>query len=202
MPDFEKPAEAVAANEIGETNKQTIENKTALDYFAIALATWGVGYIPLAPGTWGSAVGVLIYIFTARAVCHFGAHLSQLGFSDAQSAAWIHFFISFKLLLFCFAGIWAASRAAKIFNRKDPGKVVVDEVLGQLVCFLFVPFEVSWTVIIAGFFLFRLFDIWKPYPVNLLENLPEGLGICADDILAGVYAGVCLALFYAVSFYF
>lgn len=185
------------------TSEQELNSKkNLLDYFAVALATFGVGFIPLAPGTWGSAVGVLIYLFFARVQTHFNAHLLQSGFTSAQSAASIHFIFALALLLFCFFGIWAASRAAKIFNRKDPGKVVVDEVMGQLIVFLFVPFGVSWTIIFAGFFLFRLFDIWKPYPVNLLENLPEGLGICADDILAGVYAGICLALFYAVSFSF
>ena len=76
---------------------------------------------------------------------------------------------------------------------------MVDEVMGQLITFLFVPFVVSWQMILAGFLLFRLFDIWKPYPVRTLEILPDGLGICADDIVAGVYAGICLAIIYAIS---
>jgi phosphatidylglycerophosphatase A len=76
----------------------------------------------------------------------------------------------------------------------------VDEVLGQLITFLFVPFGVGWPFILAGFFLFRLFDIWKPYPIDGLQVLPGGLGICADDMVAGVYAGVCLSVIYAASF--
>ena len=71
--------------------------------------------------------------------------------------------------------------------------------MGQLIVFLFVPFDISWKLILAGFLLFRLFDIWKPYPIDSLQNLPAGIGVCADDILAGVYGGVCLSLIYAVS---
>jgi phosphatidylglycerophosphatase A len=75
----------------------------------------------------------------------------------------------------------------------------VDEVIGQLLVFLFVPFDISWKLILAGFLLFRLFDIWKPYPIDSLQNLPAGIGVCADDILAGVYGGAVLSLLYALS---
>jgi phosphatidylglycerophosphatase A len=101
-------------------------------------------------------------------------------------------------LLFCLLGIWAASRATVFFQNKDPQQAVIDEVIGQLLTFLFIPFTSSWKMILAGFLLFRLFDIWKPYPINSLQNLPAGIGVCADDILAGVYAGVCLSLVYAI----
>jgi phosphatidylglycerophosphatase A len=70
--------------------------------------------------------------------------------------------------------------------------------MGQLITFCFVPFGIHWLLILAGFLLFRLFDIVKPFPVRSLEILPGGLGICADDIVAGVYAGLCLAAVYAV----
>jgi phosphatidylglycerophosphatase A len=93
-------------------------------------------------------------------------------------------------------------RAVKIFQNKDPQQAVVDEVIGQLITFLFVPFGLSWRFVFAGFILFRLFDIWKPYPIDSLQNLPAGIGVCADDILAGVYAGTCLALIYAVRISF
>ncbi|MCA1625430.1 MAG: phosphatidylglycerophosphatase A [Acidobacteria bacterium] len=96
-------------------------------------------------------------------------------------------------------GIWASSRAVELFQNKDPQQAVVDEVIGQLITFLFVPFTVSWKFVAAGFLLFRLFDIWKPYPIDSLQNLPAGIGVCADDILAGVYAGTCLAVLYAVA---
>src|SRR5258706_15155168 len=70
---------------------------------------------------------------------------------------------------------------------------------GQLITFCFIPFGLKWPFILAGFLLFRLFDIWKPYPIRDLEVLPGGLGICADDIVAGVYAGICLAVGYAIT---
>jgi phosphatidylglycerophosphatase A len=70
--------------------------------------------------------------------------------------------------------------------------------MGQIVTFLFIPFTTDWRWLLAGFFLFRLFDIWKPYPIDDLQSLPKGLGICADDLVAGVYAGICLSIVYAV----
>jgi phosphatidylglycerophosphatase A len=96
-------------------------------------------------------------------------------------------------------GIWASGRSTELFGNTDPSQAVVDEVIGQLIVFLFVPFGIGWPLILAGFLLFRLFDIWKPYPIDSLQVLPGGIGVCADDILAGVYAGVCLAVIYAVS---
>ena len=78
-------------------------------------------------------------------------------------------------------------------------QAVVDEVIGQLITFLFIPFGVHWSFILGGFLLFRLFDIWKPYPIDHLQELPGGIGVCADDMLAGVYAGVCLSIIYAIN---
>ena len=69
--------------------------------------------------------------------------------------------------------------------------------MGQLITLTFIPFGVPWPFVLAGFLLFRLFDIWKPYPIDHLQELPGGIGICADDLLAGVYAGLCLAIGYA-----
>lgn len=172
--------------------------KNSADYFALALTTFGVGYIPLAPGTWGSAVGILIYLLFRRFEQLATAGFLPHGWNDVQITALIHFINTVIFLIFCLIGIWASGRAAKIFADKDPQKVVVDEVMGQLLVFLFVPFEISAWLILAGFLLFRLFDIWKPYPIDSLQNLPAGIGVCADDILAGVYGGICLAAIYAV----
>lgn len=178
-----------------------------LDHLSLSLTTFGVGYLPIAPGTWGSAVGVVIYLgagkvaglFSDRATAHdpnwdlYGAALPAI--------------VAIALLLFCLAGIWAAGRSMEFFGNTDPSQAVVDEVMGQLITFLFIPFSVSfipfagsWTFIFAGFLLFRLFDIWKPYPIDDLQGLPGGIGICADDIVAGVYAGICLSVLYAISF--
>ena len=92
-------------------------------------------------------------------------------------------------------GIWAASRTERILGAKDPGKVVVDEVAGQMIALL--PLSVfalgrGW--IIVSFILFRLFDIFKPYPARRFEALRAGLGIMADDLVAGIYAGVIVAV--------
>jgi phosphatidylglycerophosphatase A len=96
------------------------------------------------------------------------------------------------------AGIWAASHVEKLSARKDPGKVVIDEVVGQFIALIPVPFvlETAWWTAILAFILFRFFDIVKPYPARRLESLPGGLGIMADDVIAGVYAalGVMLAV--------
>ncbi len=175
------------------------QNKTFLDYFSLAITTFGVGYLPLAPGTWGSAVGVLIYIIFGYVESLAILNYLPKGFSNEQISAWIHFFNLSVFLLFTLLGIWAAARATELFKDKDPSQAVVDEVIGQLITFLFIPFTTSWKLILAGFLLFRLFDIWKPYPIDYLQGLPAGIGVCADDILAGVYAGVCLSLIYAIS---
>jgi phosphatidylglycerophosphatase A len=103
------------------------------------------------------------------------------------------------LVIFCLVGIWASGRSIPLLGNEDPSEAVVDEVMGQLITFCFIPFGVGWPFILAGFLLFRLFDIWKPYPIRDLEILPGGLGICADDIVAGVYAGICLAVGYAIT---
>jgi phosphatidylglycerophosphatase A len=111
----------------------------------------------------------------------------------------IHAVILVTFLLFILAGIWAAGRSIELLGNTDAPQAVVDEVIGQLIVFLFIPFTTSWILIVAGFALFRLFDIWKPYPIDYLQGLPGGIGVCADDILAGVYAGVCLSIIHAVT---
>lgn len=111
----------------------------------------------------------------------------------------IHSVILVSFLLFILLGIWAASRSIELLGNSDASQAVIDEVIGQLTVFLFIPFTSSWLLIGAGFLLFRLFDIWKPYPIDYLQELPGGIGVCADDMLAGVYAGVCLSIIYAIS---
>ena len=144
-----------------------------MDYAALAIATWGVGYLPLMPGTFGSLVGIAVFLL--------------LKWWPIQVAATV---------LITFTGIWAGSRTERILRLKDPGRVVVDEVAGQMIALL--PLSVfaasSLTWIIVSFILFRLFDIFKPYPARRLEALPSGLGIMMDDVLAGAYAAVIVAV--------
>jgi phosphatidylglycerophosphatase A len=172
--------------------KQSIEKRNAsgfVDYIALALTTFGVGYIPGAPGTYGSAVAVAIYLGIAAFETHAAGHPGDPAFKAA-----FHYAVNAILLTaFCLVGIWASGRTAPIFGRKDPSQAVVDELMGQFVTFCFIPFGLGWPFILAGFLLFRLFDIIKPFPARAMEDLSGGLGICADDIVAGVYAGICLA---------
>ena len=172
------------------------------DYFSLAVTTFGVGYLPLAPGTWGSMVGVLIFLFVRQIETAIYNNLHLAGVSDAPIIASVYAANTVIFLLFCLLGVWTAGRSTELLGSKDPSQAVVDEVIGQLAVFFFVPFDVSWKFVLAGFLLFRLFDIWKPYPIKLLEKLPDGLGICADDFLAGIYGGAVLSLIYAVRLSF
>lgn len=199
MPSYDELIHISATVESQQLAKEKIEKKSFLDYFSLGVTTFGVGYLPLAPGTYGSAVGVLIYLFFRQIEAGTVSSFTLQGWKEAQITAWIHVFVGFLFLLFCLLGIWAATRATKLFKNKDPQQAVIDEVIGQLLVFLFVPFDISWKLILAGFLLFRLFDIWKPYPIDSLQNLPAGIGVCADDILAGVYGGAILSLLYALS---
>ncbi|MBC7796053.1 MAG: phosphatidylglycerophosphatase A [Pyrinomonadaceae bacterium] len=155
---------------------------TPVDYSALALATVGVGYFKPAPGTWGSAVGVLIYVAWRQIELSFGNVNTQL----ALTAVF--------LWVVSMVGFWASKRAEIILNEPDPQKVVIDEVVGQLITLAFLPLNVSWYWILLGFGLFRLFDIWKPYPIFQIQDLPDGIGVMIDDIIAGFYAGGVLLI--------
>lgn len=176
-----------------------IAEKNWLDYLALALATFGVGYIKIAPGTWGSIVGVGLYLLIRLA--EFGIWQIGLtrGWRVEQLDAWrivAHLFI---IILTSAIGIWAADRAAKILNKKDPQQVVIDEIAGQFIALMFVPLNVSWWLILVGFVLFRFFDILKPYPINSMQELPGGFGVVVDDLVAGIYAAVVMSLIAAIQ---
>jgi phosphatidylglycerophosphatase A len=176
-----------------------VGKRTAWDWLALGVATCGVGYLPVAPGTWGSGLGVGLYLLFNS--------LSTRLMTDAAARGWTAEALeqtrTSGLLLLVFvlslAGVWAASRAESLLGRKDPGAVVVDEVAGQLMTFLFVPRSAGTWVIIAGFLAFRAFDIWKPYPIRRLEALRSGLGIMADDLLAGAYAATLVSLLITIQ---
>lgn len=159
--------------------------KSPLDYLALAIATFGVGYFPIAPGTWGSLVGVGIYL------------LIRFLAGDPLGPRFLVVEV-ISVLAISFAGVWAASRTERVLGSKDPGKVVVDEVAGQMMSLLpvvLVPTKVSWkVVVIVSFILFRFFDIVKPYPARRLEAMHGGLGIMCDDLTAGIYAGLIIAI--------
>jgi phosphatidylglycerophosphatase A len=142
------------------------------------ISTWfGCGYSPVAPGTVGT-VGALPLVYA----------LSRLG----TVPYWV------GTLVITLLGVWASGRYARDRGEKDPGSAVIDEVSGTLIAIGFV-LGAGWLAIIAAVLLFRVFDIWKPGPINTAQNLPGGLGIMADDILAGLAAG---ALTYAGAMLF
>jgi len=145
-------------------------------FVALALATSaGVGYIPFAPGTFGSLVGLLLWWLVPSNVL---------------------FQLALIAILFV-AGSWSGSVAERHFGSTDPGPVVIDEVLGMLVTLFLNP--VTWVGALLGFLLFRVSDIVKPFPANKLEQLHGGIGVMADDLMAAVYANLALRIILAVS---
>ena len=163
--------------------------RSAKDYLALATATCGVGYLPLAPGTWGSLLAVVFYLFL---------HWSWYRHTDIELVP-AGPFLLVQVLIIAFVtmiGTWAASRSESVLQIKDPGKVVIDEVAGQLIALVAVPatFIGPPFLVIAAFILFRFFDIVKPYPARKFESLPGGYGIMADDLVAGLYAGLTVGL--------
>jgi len=148
--------------------------------FAVFLATAGYsGYFPIAPGTVGSALGLAVYGFL---------RWSQTPLSPLTELVLI-------VTLFA-AGVWAATTAERYFGGIDPGPIVLDEVVGMLITLAFIP--VGLGAAIVGFFLFRVFDVIKPFPARRLEALHGGLGVMADDAMAAIYANVSLRLLMAV----
>ena len=137
----------------------------------------GVGYAPIAPGTAGSLVG-LVVLFGVRLV---GDPVFELS----------------TLLAVVLVGTWAAGVGERVAGREDPGLVVVDEVAGMLLTMLWIP--LTWLTGIIGFLAFRVFDIIKPFPAGQAERLPGGVGIMADDLVAGVYAWLVVRLLFWVS---
>jgi phosphatidylglycerophosphatase A len=130
------------------------------------------GYFPIAPGTVGSAAGLLVYAI----VWWTQSPLVESGLIVALFAA----------------GVWAGTIAERYFGGIDPGPIVIDEVVGMLITLAFIP--IGWRSALAGFFLFRIFDIVKPYPAGRFERLHGGLGVMADDAMAAIYANVSLRL--------
>jgi phosphatidylglycerophosphatase A len=138
----------------------------------------GVGYFPVAPGTAGSAVGVGLVM--------------AIGLLPL-SRTWQITIIAATALCLAALGVWAASGAEKFFERADPGQVVIDEVVGQMLTLFLWPTG-SWRWWLGGFFLFRLLDMVKPFPARQFEHAPGGWGIMLDDIAAGAYGLGLLAL--------
>jgi phosphatidylglycerophosphatase A len=194
--------------------------------FALLIATaCGLGYIPVAPGTWGSIAGLLLAIAPIWSFLAVSAVAGGAQHRDAGYLIWLIFknhpdpvfWTQVVLALVTAAlGVWSSSRAAAFWREGDPQRAVIDEVSGQhltllLGCsvsiwwkapqpsspsYLFGAISLdsllNWKYLLLGFILFRVFDIWKPFPVRQAESLPGGWGIRADDWVAGVYAAIGL----------
>ena len=134
-----------------------------------------VGYSPVAPGTMGSLWGVLIYLFLYK-------------HPDVLILVTIFLFI---------IGFLVCARAEKVFNEKDSGKIVIDEIASMcLVCLFLKP---GWFMLIVGFLLFRFFDVAKPPPIRKIEKLSGSLGIMLDDVIAAVYTIIILFAIYLLT---
>ena len=129
------------------------------------------GYSPFAPGTAGTLAAIPLYLLLVAL------------------DPWLYGAIVLALLPISF---WSAGEAEKVFGTKDSKQIVIDEILGYFVTMFMAP--AGWVYVVAGFFLFRFFDILKPYPVNRFEKLGGGVGVVMDDIMAGVYAAFVLQL--------
>ena len=146
--------------------------------FAVLVCSFGyIGFFPFAPGTVGSAAGILVYL-ACRAIA--------VPFIDAIAIA----------VLFI-AGVVLTGPCEDELKCVDPGPVVIDEVMGMLITLFMVP--VGWSGLLIGFLLFRALDVWKPFPARRLERLHGGLGVMADDAMAAVYANLLLRGLHAIA---
>ena len=137
----------------------------------VFIATFGyVGYAPVAPGTFGSAAGLAVF-YLVRAMPGPGLELAAI------------------VLLFAI-GVWSGTEAEQHFGGTDPGPIVIDEVVGMLITLAWLPVNV-WGAV-AGFLVFRLLDVVKPWPAGRFESLPGGLGVMADDGMAAVYGNIVM----------
>ena len=136
-----------------------------------------VGYLPLIPGTFASLVGVLIF-YIARTN-----------------------FLIYSCVTLCvtFSGFFVSGKAEKIFNKKDPKYIVIDEVCGMLLSLMFLPLDIK--LVIIAFILFRLLDIIKPYPADIFQSLSGSIGIMGDDIVAGLYTNLILQIVLKMRFF-
>lgn len=138
----------------------------------------GLGYAPIAPGTFGTLAGIPVFYYLSN----FSWPLQLL-----------------TLLAILFLSIWVSDVAGKFYGEADDGRIVIDELIGYLVTTAFLPF--SWPAAILGFIWFRLFDIVKPPPANWFDReMKNGVGVTMDDVMAGIYAAIalriCLWLFF------
>ncbi len=146
--------------------------------FALLISTVGyLGYVPVAPGTVGSFVGLVLFFFLKST----GSIVVELG----------------AVVLLLVVGVWASTVAEEYFDQVDPAPVVIDETVGMLITLALLP--VNFLGAFIGFLVFRVLDVTKPFPVASLEKLPRGFGIMADDGMAAVYGNLIMRGLLAVA---
>ncbi len=140
----------------------------------------GIGFFPIAPGTLASAIVVLLYKL----------YLYKLSWP---------LYLTLLVFLF-FAGTFSSTIYSSQVKKSDPRNIVIDEAVGQLLVFFRMSdMSQDWRFLLAGFFLFRVFDIIKPYPIRKVETLPKGWGIMLDDLVAAVYAGIVIQVYFLIK---
>ena len=198
---------------------------------SLAIATaFGLGYLPRAPGTWGSLGGIVLAMipyWILSVAAPQGTEFVSVSLGSGLEGGSLIIFQIILTIAIGLIGVWSAHRAAMYWGAKDPQKVVIDEVSGQHLALLLGGFwprhaipaidpwikhlidsgvlwinhplggsspliPPNWKYLLLGFILFRVFDIWKPFPARQAESLPGGLGIMADDWIAGIYAALGL----------
>jgi phosphatidylglycerophosphatase A len=179
----------------GGPSPETMVGQSKAIFPRLVATAAGLGYLPLMPGTFGALAGVGLYVLAILGTAYFGAGHRGMALGNASTPApsasglWIAAAIT---ILVSGAGVWAAGWEERASRRKDPQHVVIDEVSGQLIAYAAALAPLNWKYCLAGFILFRAFDIAKPFPVRQAESLPGGWGIMADDWLAGLYAALGL----------
>lgn len=148
-----------------------------MKWLAYALGTFfGSGYSPIGPGTAGAAAAII-----------------AMGLLVRWTGIWVWWWPLAGAALLFFPAVWAADVIAKDRGNDDPGLIVIDEVIGQWIT-LAALMRWHWAGLLAAFLLFRLFDIWKPWPIRKLEDLPRGWGVVIDDVAAGVWGAIVILL--------
>jgi phosphatidylglycerophosphatase A len=193
-------------------------------FLSLFIATaCGLGYIPVAPGTFGSLAGLALALSAYQVLTALGLDIFQIIVVGGTQLDFLLIIQCVIVVVVAVLGVWTATRASRYWQQKDPQSVVIDEVSGQHLALLlgsalpvwwrttnswappklgFITYQspLGWKYLLLGFILFRAFDIWKPFPARQAESLPGGLGIMADDWIAGIYTALAIWLARAFGF--
>jgi phosphatidylglycerophosphatase A len=182
--------------------------------FSLFIATvLGLGCIPVTPGTFGSLAGLALALSVYQVLSALGLDIFQIIIVRGTQLDFLLIIQCLMAVIVAVAGVWSAGRVSRYWQQKDPQRVVIDEVSGQHLALVlgsalpvwwrttnswappklgFITYQspLGWKYVVLGFILFRVFDIWKPFPARQAESVPGGLGIMADDWVAGIYAAL------------